>query len=132
MIEPIGTELRQQVLARTEFYISEAQSTFSRSFDRIPVHFDLSGSTAGMFRVHGRKREIRYNPWIFSKYYRENLAGTVPHEVAHYIVHRVYNMHRVRPHGAEWQSLMAEFDEASCSLVPLTLWCAFDSCQGQN
>ena len=109
MIEPIGIDLQQQVVARTQYYISEAQSAFSRSFDPIPVHFDLSGSTAGMFRAYGRKMEIRYNPWIFAKYYHENLDGTVPHEVAHYIVHELYGLARVKPHGEEWQALMAHF-----------------------
>lgn len=109
MIEPIVETQRQQVLARTEHFIACAEEALERGFDRIPVRFDLRGTTAGMFRAHGRQREIRYNPWIFSKHWEVNLAGTVPHEVAHYIVHEVYGFGKVRPHGDEWQALMHYF-----------------------
>lgn len=109
MIEPIDTAQRQQVLARTEYYIATAEDVLERHFERIPVLFDLRGTTAGMFRAQGRKREIRYNPWIFSKYWQLNLDGTVPHEVAHFIVHEVYGLGRTRPHGQEWQALMHYF-----------------------
>lgn len=110
VIEPIGLDLRQQVLERTEWYIASAEEVLARSFERIPVLFDLKGTTAGMFRAHGRAREIRYNPWVFAKYWDVNLESTVPHEVAHYIVHEVYGAGRVRPHGEEWQALMHYFD----------------------
>ena len=72
MIEPIDKSQRQQVLERTEHFIASAEEVLERSFERIPVLFDLSGTTAGMFRAHGHKREIRYNPWIFAKYFDEN------------------------------------------------------------
>lgn len=116
IIEPIGPDLQQQVVARTEFYINEAESAFDRSFARIPVNFDLSGTTAGMFRAQGRQREIRYNPWIFAKYFQQNLEGTVPHEVAHYIVHELYGATKVKPHGEEWKALMAYFG-ANCEVT---------------
>lgn len=109
MIEPIGETQRQQVLERTEYFIVSAEEVLERSFDRIPVHFDLQGTTAGMFRAHGEQRDIRYNPWIFAKYWDVNLEGTVPHEVAHYIVHEVYGFGRVKPHGQEWRALMHYF-----------------------
>ncbi|PLW70486.1 SprT-like domain-containing protein [Pseudohalioglobus lutimaris] len=110
MIEPIDEAQRQQVLARTEHYITTAEEVLERPFERIPVLFDLRGTTAGMFRAHRRRREIRYNPWIFSKYWQLNLDGTVPHEVAHYIVHEVYGVGKVKPHGVEWQALMHYFN----------------------
>ena len=110
MIEPIDEHLRQQVLDRTEHFIVCAEEVLERPFDRIPVRFDLRGTTAGMFRAHGRQREIRFNPWIFAKYWEVNLGGTVPHEVAHYVVHEVYGFGRVKPHGDEWRALMHYFD----------------------
>lgn len=109
MIEPIGEELRRQVLDHTERFIVQAEQLFKRKFERIPVLFDLSGRTAGMFRVAGKKRQIRYNPWIFAKYYEENLSATVPHEVAHYIVHELYGLRSVKPHGREWLAVMNRF-----------------------
>jgi SprT protein len=110
MIEPIGQELQQQVLAETERYMTRAEQICSRKFDRIPVLFDLLGTSAGMFKVAGKHRVIRYNPWIFAKYFEQNLAGTVPHEVAHYIVHELYGLRSVKPHGREWQAVMNRFE----------------------
>ena len=68
MIEPIAQEQQRQVLAQNERYVEMAEQLFKRQFARIPVLFDLSGRSAGMFKVHGTKRWIRYNPWIFAKY----------------------------------------------------------------
>lgn len=109
MVQPIDESRREFVLERTEYYIAAAEALLGRSFDRIPVLFDLRGTTAGMFRARGRRREIRYNPWIFAKYWELNLEGTVPHEVAHYVVHELYGSRIVRPHGEEWQSVMHSF-----------------------
>ena len=64
MIEPIGVELQGPVLAATERYLCEAQQIFDRKFERIPVLFDLRGSTAGMYKVLG-KRNGGKNPGLF-------------------------------------------------------------------
>jgi SprT protein len=109
MIEPIDEARRQLVVALTEAYVASAAEVLQRRFRPVTVRFDLRGTTAGMFRAHGRQCEIRYNPWIFAKYWTYNLEGTVPHEVAHYIVHEVYGAGRVKPHGEEWQALMHYF-----------------------
>ena len=110
MIEPIGAEQQAQVLTETARFVDLAAQVLEYPFASIPVHFDLSGTTAGMFRVSGKECCIRYNPWIFAKYFPENLAGTVPHEVAHYIVHTLYPRKRTKPHGLEWQAVMSVFD----------------------
>lgn len=109
MVQPIGDTEQYRVEQETEQYIRRAEDIFGRRFDRVPVLFDLKGRTAGMFKVIGPRRLIRYNPWIFSKYFLENLYDTVPHEVAHFIVHEVYPKRGVKPHGPEWQDLMARF-----------------------
>ena len=108
MIEPIEEEQKRSVLQRNEFFVCEAERIFNRQFDRLPVLFDLHGSTAGMYKVLGKRRWIRYNPWIFAKYYEVNLADTVPHEVAHYIIDDVYGR-RAKAHGMEWKALMNRF-----------------------
>ncbi len=110
MIEPIGSAEQQRVIDETSRYISMAENLYRRQFPLVPVHFDLSGSSAGMFKIKGRESFIRYNPWLFAKYFEDNFTSTIPHEVAHYIVHRLYGMHRVRPHGPEWKAVMADFD----------------------
>lgn len=109
VVQPIGDVEQRQVAEMTETYLCHAEAIFSRRFDRVPVLFDLKGRTAGMFKIIGRQRLIRYNPWIFGKYFEENLRDTVPHEVAHFIVHEVYPRRGTRPHGREWRNLMAQF-----------------------
>jgi SprT protein len=109
MVQPIGDAEQRQVAQSTEEYICRAEDIFSRRFDRVPVLFDLKGSAAGMFKTLGERRLIRYNPWIFAKYFEENLRDTVPHEVAHFIVHEAYPKRGVKPHGYQWQDLMGQF-----------------------
>ena len=109
VIEPIGAVERKEVTERTRLFVELASDLLDYRFPMLPVEFDLRGTTAGMFKVIGRKSWIRYNPWIFAKYYVENLRDTVPHEVAHYIIHELYGDRRVKPHGREWQALMAGF-----------------------
>jgi len=109
MIEPIGKVQQGLVLEHTRLYIARAGEILGRKLPSVPVLFDLAGTTAGMYKVVGRQCHIRYNPWIFAKYFDENLTGTVPHEVAHFAIDKVYGLPRVKPHGVEWRALMHEF-----------------------
>ena len=108
-IRPITLSQQQQVIEATAAYIQRAAELLSQDFSMIPVTFNLRGRAAGMYRVKQDQREIRYNPYIFSKYFEDNLSNTVPHEVAHYVVDCCYGLHKVRPHGEEWQQLMIAF-----------------------
>ncbi|NND69565.1 MAG: metallopeptidase (SprT family) [Halioglobus sp.] len=109
-IAPIDSEQRRRVEAETDRYVRMASEFYEREFPRIAVLFDLKGHTAGMFRYDGKRSVIRYNPWIFAKYFELNLRDTVPHEVAHYIVHELYPFRRVKPHGSQWQRVMDHFE----------------------
>jgi len=109
MVEPIDTPFQEKVISTTSQFIARAESLYDRSFRPIPVNFDLKGRTAGMYRVRNGQAEIRYNPFLFAKFPEDNLATTVPHEVAHYITDQVFGLRNIRPHGKEWKSLMAEF-----------------------
>lgn len=106
MIEPIDNHREQQVRLITDQYINQASRLYKRNLPMIPVLFDLKGRAAGMYKAQNRKCLIRYNPYIFAKYFDDNLATTIPHEVAHYVVHSVYGARSVKPHGAEWQDVM--------------------------
>lgn len=106
MIEPLDESGQQRVRERTGDYIQRAAELFERDFDHIEVRFDLRGRAAGMFVFRHGLRYIRYNPWIFAKYFDDNLATTVPHEVSHYIIAELYGCRGVRPHGPEWKALM--------------------------
>lgn len=108
-IAPIDSGQRQQVVAATQEYIARAGEIYGCSLEMIPVRFDLKGRAAGMYRVRQRRSEIRYNPYLFAKYFGDNLAVTVPHEVAHYVTDSLHGLGNVRPHGAQWQSVMRAF-----------------------
>ncbi|MFT7300489.1 MAG: SprT protein [Porticoccus sp.] len=121
IITPIGDVQQREVIEQTEHFIRRGAALFNQHFAEVPVVFDLRGCAAGMYKVTGRKkgwgigksatqyRQIRYNPWVFAKYYQENLTVTVPHEVAHYLVDCLHGLRRVRPHGSEWKAVMDAF-----------------------
>ena len=106
LIEPINVQCERKVRTATADFIRRASRIYSQDLPIIPILFDLKGRAAGMYRVHGSNRVIRYNPYLFAKYYDDNITTTVPHEVAHYVVDILYGAHRARPHGAEWQQVM--------------------------
>jgi len=107
--EPIHEEQQQQVIAVTHSFIQRASRYYDRDFNTIPVLFNLTGRAAGMYCIKARKKYIRYNPYLFSKYYDESLSDTIPHEVAHYISDELYGLANIRPHGAQWKSVMELF-----------------------
>lgn len=109
IIDRISPRQQQHVIDATLRQIHRAAKLFGRPFMPIPVLFDLRGRVAGMYRVRGRERVIRYNPYLFAKYFDDNLKETVPHEVAHYVIDMLYGAYRVKPHGAEWRAVMADF-----------------------
>ncbi len=109
LIEPIGMNKQKVVIEATADYVEQARSLFNTGFSQITVRFDMKGKAAGMYRIQKGESVIRYNPYLFAKYFDDNLAVTVPHEVAHYITDRVYGLRKIRPHGKEWKALMAEF-----------------------
>jgi SprT protein len=90
LVKPIDDAQRQRVMDETIVFIHKADDIFDQSFELIPVSFDLMGRSAGIYHVRNDQREIRYNPWLFARYFKDNLANTVPHEVAHYIIDMVY------------------------------------------
>jgi SprT protein len=105
-IEPIDGQRQLAVRQATGSCLHRAGVVCRRDFAPIPVTFDLRGRCAGMYRVRHGERTIRYNPYIFAKFFEDNVAITVPHEVAHYVTDMLYGLQRVRPHGMEWQSVM--------------------------
>lgn len=119
-VAPIQTEQQEQVIKATEACISLISQKLEYAFASIPVLFDLKGKAAGMYRVKKTERVIRYNPYIFARYFNENLTTTVPHEVAHYVVDILYGMRHTSPHGKEWRGIMAMLD-ADASVT-----CEFD------
>lgn len=108
-IQPISSDLQEKVIDETNNLIDKAADYFQHSFDKIPVLFDLKGRAVGMYRIKAGQRVIRYNPYVFAKYFEENFKETIPHEVAHYITDMLYGFKKTRPHGNEWKSVMQVF-----------------------
>ncbi len=107
-IEPINEQRRALVIERTTQFCHLAESLYRLRLPDLRVNFDLSGATAGLFEVHGSAVRVRYNPWIFAKFFQDSLDNTVPHEVAHFVVHQRYRR-RMKPHGSQWRQVMADF-----------------------
>ena len=108
-ISPINDQQKSEVVDLTRHFINEAERLFLTPLAEIPVLFDLKGRSAGMFRVKKGIQEIRFNPWIFALDYDQNRHETVPHEVAHYVVHALFGRRNIKPHGKEWQNVMISF-----------------------
>ena len=112
--EAINAQQELEVSRATFDCIDRAAGIFQRDFKHIPLHFDLKGRAAGQYRVRHGQAEIRYNPYLFARYYEDNLAHTVVHEVAHYLTDQIYGQsspgiftrRRIKPHGEEWKSVM--------------------------
>ena len=108
IITPLSEPQKVEVREATSRCIVQASALYGRAFNLVPVDFDLSGRCAGMYQVRGSTRRIRFNPWLFAKYYQDSVTDTVIHEVAHYIVDSLYGLKRVKPHGQEWKKIMVD------------------------
>jgi SprT protein len=115
---PINSTQQDHVVEQTVQLINKAAVLFDKKLAPVPVLFDLRGRAAGMFRIRLGQPQIRYNPWIFARYFASNMADTIPHEVAHYVVNELFGHHGIRPHGIEWQKVMLAFGrtpQVTCS-----------------
>jgi len=100
---------KKQVIDKTHYYIDLANKQLQLKLQDIEISFDLKGRVSGMFVVRYNKISIRYNEIIFSEYFDDSLNNTVAHEVAHYVVHSLHGIRKVKPHGVEWKQVMSLF-----------------------
>ncbi len=108
-VKPIHEDIQHEIVSQVADYIERSQHIFKKTFKPVEVLFDLTGRSAGMYKVYRGSQVIRFNPYHFAKYLDENIKETIPHEVAHYITDKVYGLRNIRPHGKEWQSLMLRY-----------------------
>ncbi|MDC0403791.1 SprT-like domain-containing protein [Porticoccaceae bacterium] len=114
---PIGEREQALVVDTVQQWCQTGEQLFSVALPLPEVRFDQRGRVAGSFiaaRPATAKRlaqadKLRFNPWLFAKYWQESLADTVPHEVAHYAVSRLYPQRRLKPHGPQWKAVMLAF-----------------------
>ena len=109
IINPIDKAQQQLVQLATRKYLEKARKLYNVDFSNITVRFDLKGRAAGMYCVKNNSHSIRYNPYIFAKYFHDNISTTVPHEVAHYVTNMLFPTRRTKPHGIEWRNVMSDF-----------------------
>ncbi len=101
---------------RTRALLKQASAHYRIPNPRTDIRFDLRGKSAGQARYSTRGQPvIRYNPQLLAENGERFLNRTLPHEVAHIIAHRVFGT-GIRPHGAEWQTIMQLFgaDSSRC------------------
>lgn len=117
-------DLQTRALRETERWIARAREITGASARRLPVpavRFDLRGRAAGqaVFARRSRACVIRLNAALLESHPTEMIDETVPHEVAHVVIYRLYGR-KVRPHGEEWKTLMRAFgvDPAPCHTLP--------------
>jgi SprT protein len=118
IVAPLSAEQQQKVVLQTQVYIKQARELFNLKDKSVDITFNLKGRCAGMYRIKQgkghifthRQREIRYNTFIFAKYFDDNFATTIPHEVAHYVTDIIYGLKNIKPHGREWKAVMQAFD----------------------
>ncbi len=115
---PLTASQQQEVIIQTNIYIKQATELYNLKYKKVDITFDLKGRSVGMYRIKHRRqrfflqqeREIRYNPFIFAKFYEDNFTTTIPHEVAHFITDIIYGLKNIKPHGKEWKAVMHDFD----------------------
>lgn len=108
-VSSLPQTLIDQIEARTQHYIDLANQQFALQLPSVSIRFDVSGSAWGYYVRKGRACHIRYNPILMARFPKEGLQCTVPHEVAHYVVDRMFPKRRCKPHGLEWRNVMASF-----------------------
>lgn len=128
MTHPLGAssstalDQRQRASALTRVLLRRASLAYLIPVPNLEIRFDLRGSAAGqVHRLDPRHYLIRYHPDLLMRQPERFLARTVPHEVAHVVTWCRYGA-RVRPHGAEWRTLMGFFgaDARRCHDFDLT------------
>lgn len=105
------------VLDSVNHSLLKAEKYYRCSFPVGEVLFNLRGRAAGQVRfpLSGYKQalpEIRFNPSILNAYGEEFIREVVPHECAHLVVFRLFQLKKYKskikpkPHGTEWQFVM--------------------------
>ena len=103
---PLTLQQQQQIRQQTDRLIQQAAGLFEYPLKPIDIYFDLKGRNLGMYVMKNRQRYIRYNPHVFARHFDACLQQTIPHEVAHYVCDCLYGFGNIKPHGAEWKSVM--------------------------
>lgn len=91
-----------------------AEKLFGKGVVTPEVRYDLVGRSAGQAvyrRFNNPNHVIRLNPILLNENESYLVNQTVPHEMAHVVVHQFYLARgiQVRGHGNEWKRVMRHF-----------------------
>lgn len=106
---PVTPEQTADVYRRLGELLAIAARYFG--WQRLPgieISFDLKGKAAGQMRMRGKQIHLRFNPVLMEQNYSNFIEVVIGHELAHGVAGLVYGG-RIKPHGREWQALMALF-----------------------
>lgn len=104
------TSLEAQAHRLARQSIDKANQHYGTALPYPTLRFDLRGMTAG--QAYSGRNLIRLNPLLLHENGEAFLQQTVPHEVAHLVADKLFGP-GIRPHGREWQSVMAVLDASS-------------------
>ena len=111
----MSSALCQQLHSSTRHWLTRARPLLrsaARLDPEVTIRCDLRGKSAGQFRCYNDGQLIiRFNLQIAELQPDIFIQETVPHEVAHLITWLCHGA-GVRPHGAEWRSVMLYFGYA--------------------
>ena len=115
--------LKNRVEEKIAECLCKAEEVFrDRTFPMIPVRYDLRGVVAGQFCHRPAGDYFRLNETLLKENTDEYIdERTVPHEVAHYIVRKVFP--GARSHGRRWQDVMSKIfglDSSRCHNYDVT------------
>lgn len=95
--------LIQRSIDKIRETLDKAKAIWGRDFPMPQVSFELRGSTAGNYSY--REGKIRLNRALLLREADKFIDRTPGHEAAHLVTRHVYGPF-VKPHGAEWRTVM--------------------------
>lgn len=99
----IPVTLQQAVMHCLQEKLNQANHRLARDYPQPTVTYRQRGTCAGTAWLE--KNEIRLNPLLLMENQQAFIDEVIPHELAHLLVWQHFG--RVRPHGKEWQWMMA-------------------------
>lgn len=102
------TNKEEKVEARVADLLNKARTNWPQcDFKKPTIEFGLRGRVAGW--AYYLRNKIRLNDELFAQNEDVFITQTVGHEVAHIVARQLHSGNLSRPHGIEWQRVMAVF-----------------------
>ncbi|MDF7666574.1 SprT family zinc-dependent metalloprotease [Orbaceae bacterium ESL0727] len=99
----IPINLQNHVMACLRRHLAQANAFFHTNYTEPNILYRPKGSIAGS--AYLTRWEIQLNRTLLCENGIPFIEEVVPHELAHLLVYKQFG--KVKPHGKEWQSIMA-------------------------